>query len=427
MNKASTENNHKTIIINGRFLMQPTTGVQRYAYEVISAMGKIEKKQFKFIVAIPARNGVKNSYDFEISYDDSSLPPLIWQQVRLPILMKKLRADLLWSPCNIGPIFSKAHVISMHDAATFAGPEWFSPSFRTYYKTIFPLLGRIALKTLTVSNFSKKELIKHGITDERKIRVLPEGVNLEKLSPRKTNNQNSSYVLTVSSRDPRKNAKRLIQAWKLLPPHVKQERKLSDVVVVSLGPVYIWDYSFKANYIEFFLKGGFNISDDLSLLAGAGIAFSTHYEFNKTAHDSANLRRMRVKTKLVITDNSVIEKISAEKYDEDDRYFMFITNIPVNSQEIALRLSSDFRKRWRIENGYKTKKQFRGKTCSLSYAVRLFLFLLPFVLYNIWISINSKLKNRIWSGCHKYLHITASIMSFFCLVHIISKRVFIEK
>ena len=151
------------------------------------------------------------------------------------------------------------------------------------------------------------------------------------------------------------------------------------------------------------------------------------YEFNKTAHDSADRRRMRVKTKLVITDNSVIEKISAEKYDEDDRYFMFITNIPVNSQETAFQLARDFRKRWRIENGYKTKKQFRGKTCSLSYAVRLFFILLSFILYNLWVSINSKLKNRIWSGCHEHLHITASIMAFFCLIQIISKRVFIVK
>ena len=150
------------------------------------------------------------------------------------------------------------------------------------------------------------------------------------------------------------------------------------------------------------------------------------YEFNKTAHDSADRRRIRVKTKLVITDNSVIEKISAEKYDEDDRYFMFITNIPVNSQETAFQLARDFRKRWRIENGYKTKKQLRGKTCSLSYAVRLFFILLSFILYNLWVSINSKLKNRIWSGCHKYLHITASIMAFFCPIQIISKRVFIE-
>ena len=151
------------------------------------------------------------------------------------------------------------------------------------------------------------------------------------------------------------------------------------------------------------------------------------YEFNKTAHDSADRRRMRVKTKLVITDNSVIEKISAEKYDEDDRYFMFITNIPVNSQETAFQLARDFRKRWRNENGYKTKKQFRGKTCSLSYAVRLFFILLSFILYNLWVSINSKLKNRIWSGCHEHLHITASIMAFFCLIQIISKRVFIVK
>ena len=151
------------------------------------------------------------------------------------------------------------------------------------------------------------------------------------------------------------------------------------------------------------------------------------YEFNKTAHDSADRRRMRVKTKLVITDSSVVENISAEKYDEDDRYFMFITNISVDSQEAAFQLARDFRKRWRIENGYKMKKQFRGKTCSLSYAVRLFIILLSFVLYNLWVGINSKLKNRIWSGCDKYLHITVSIMSFFCLIKIMSRRAFIEK
>ena len=68
--------------------------------------------------------------------------------------------------------------------------------------------------------------------------------------------------------------------------YVRKETRLSDVVVVELGPVYSWDYSFKANYLEFFLKGGFNIIDDLSVLAGAGLAINTHYEFNKTQKDS---------------------------------------------------------------------------------------------------------------------------------------------
>jgi len=150
------------------------------------------------------------------------------------------------------------------------------------------------------------------------------------------------------------------------------------------------------------------------------------YEFNKTAHDSRDCRRVRVKTKLVITDNSVFEDVSAERYDEDDRYFMFITNIPVDSQEVAFKLASDFRKRWRIETGYKTKKQFRGKTCSLSYAVRLFLILLSFVLYNLWIIINSKLKHRIWLVPRGICHLSSYLMIFFCMFCIFSRLIFIR-
>jgi hypothetical protein len=151
------------------------------------------------------------------------------------------------------------------------------------------------------------------------------------------------------------------------------------------------------------------------------------YEFNKTSHSSRKRQRIKVKTNLVIVDNSKVERIPADKYDEDDRYFMFITNILVNSQEMAFQLARDFRKRWGIETGYRTKKKFRGKTCSLSYAIRLFLILLSFVLYNLWISINSKLKNRIWNIQPKHFHITAALMAFFCLIQIVSRRIFIEK
>ncbi len=226
MNNKVNGNKQKTVLINGRFLMQTVTGVQRYAYEVISAMGKIEKNGLKFIIAIPDCNGAGKSFDFETICDNSSLSPIIWQQIRLPVLMKKYKADLLWSPCNIGPIYNRNHVISMHDATAFAGPKWFSLMFRTYYKIMFPILGRAAIKTITVSNFSKQELIKYGITDEKKITVLPEGVNPVKFTPNGSNKLNFSYVLTVSSRDPRKNLARLIEAWEHLPSNVKQQRKL---------------------------------------------------------------------------------------------------------------------------------------------------------------------------------------------------------
>jgi len=151
------------------------------------------------------------------------------------------------------------------------------------------------------------------------------------------------------------------------------------------------------------------------------------YEFNTTAHSSNKKPRIKVKTKLVIVDSSVIEGISTEKFKDDDRYFIFITNAPVVSQDVAFQLAKDYRKRWRIETGYKIKKQFRGKTCSLSYAIRLFFILLSFVLYNLWIVINSKLKHRIWGVHLKYVHLTASLMSFFCLLHAFFKRVFVQR
>jgi hypothetical protein len=59
------------------------------------------------------------------------------------------------------------------------------------------------------------------------------------------------------------------------------------------------------------------------------------YEFNKTAHERSDRRGTRVKTTLVVVDSSVAEGLPVESYDEDDRYFLFITNLPVDSQETA--------------------------------------------------------------------------------------------
>jgi len=151
------------------------------------------------------------------------------------------------------------------------------------------------------------------------------------------------------------------------------------------------------------------------------------YEFNKTAHGWSDRRGTRVKTTLVVVDSSVAEGIPVESYDEDDRYFLFITNLPVDSQDTAFQLARDFRKRWCIETGYKTKKQFRGKTCSLSYAVRLFLILLSFVLYNIWICINSTLKHKNQWMQLKKPHVSSYLMMFLCMIHMFSRIIFTEK
>ncbi len=223
--KVDLEQKQKLILINGRFLSQTTTGVQRYAREVIAELTKFNKTQFKFIIAVPGRNALPPIPDIEIYNDNSFLPTSLWQQIRLPILMKSLRADLLWSPCNIGPVFAGNHVISIHDTAAFAGPEWFSLPFRKYYRFISPLLGQRAIRVLTPSTFSKQEIIKYGIAHEENINVIPGGVGsifTRNLSRR----LDYPYVLTVGSIDPRKNISKLIASWDRIPVNVKDGRRL---------------------------------------------------------------------------------------------------------------------------------------------------------------------------------------------------------
>jgi len=148
------------------------------------------------------------------------------------------------------------------------------------------------------------------------------------------------------------------------------------------------------------------------------------YEFNTHAHERSDRRGTRVKTTLIIVDSAMVEGFPVDRYDEDDRYFLFITNLPVGSQETACQLARDFRKRWRIETGYRTKKQFRGKTCSLSYAVRLFLIVLSFVLHNLWICLNATLKQQHQSMKVKQTHVSSYFMKFLYMFHMVSQMIF---
>jgi hypothetical protein len=52
--------------------------------------------------------------------------------------------------------------------------------------------------------------------------------------------------------------------------------------------------------------------------------------------------------------------------------------------EMWRELSELYSRRWGIETGYRDKKAFRGRTCSLSYNVRLALFLISVLAAGVW-------------------------------------------
>jgi len=65
----------------------------------------------------------------------------------------------------------------------------------------------------------------------------------------------------------------------------------------------------------------------------------------------------------------------------------FITNLDV-SERSAQDLVELYGKRWGIETSYRQKNDFKAKTCSKNYSIRLFYNMMSFILLNLYVLAN---------------------------------------
>ncbi|NDW18071.1 glycosyltransferase family 1 protein [Dysgonomonas sp. 216] len=206
-------------VINGRFLTQKPTGVHRYAFEICN---KLHEMGVDFYVAIPKEiNNKDYKFDFK-TVTCGNLKTHLWEQISLPRYLKSVGSPLLISFSGCGPLNYKNQIITIHDVSHERYPEWFSKNYFRYYHFMLPRIARKAHAILTVSEFSKNEIIDtFGISGE-KIHVVHSNVPFHN-KPNKSDIINykrpeniEKYILTVSSMDPRKNFIRLVQAFNKL-------------------------------------------------------------------------------------------------------------------------------------------------------------------------------------------------------------------
>lgn len=206
------------IYINGRFLLQEQTGVNRFAYELCKAL---HQSGIFFILLCP-HGEIKMCYDtagFSIKHCGWGKSH-IWEQLFLPIFFLKTRGKhLLVNFTGIGPIALKNKIRTIHDLGFMVNSKWYSLSYILLYKTLTPLSAATSLKILTVSEFSKNEIMRLLNVKKDKISVIYNAVSSLFMEP-DTNYQYSEkkekYILAVSSIDPRKNFATLLKAFSML-------------------------------------------------------------------------------------------------------------------------------------------------------------------------------------------------------------------
>lgn len=203
-------------VVNGRYLTHKATGVHRYAFEICN---QLHKMGVDFHVAIPPSICSDYKFEFKTVQFGSINNGHLWEQVSLPRYLNKIGNPLLISFTGCGSLIYDNQIITIHDVSHERYPQWFSKLYNSYYGFMFPRIGRKAHAILTVSEFSKDEIIDVFHFPSEKIHVVNSNVPFQnKPSQEEVLNyvrkpDAEKYILTVSSMDPRKNFIRLVEAF----------------------------------------------------------------------------------------------------------------------------------------------------------------------------------------------------------------------
>ena len=147
----------------------------------------------------------------------------LWEQVVLPARARRAGARVVLSPANLAPLaLGRRNVVVIHDAAALRHPEWYGRAYVAWQRALLPRLARSAGRVVTVSEFSKRELVGALGAPPERIVVVPNGVD-DRFHPdadaeaaRAALRLEGPYVLAVGTRIARKNLANLAAAARAL-------------------------------------------------------------------------------------------------------------------------------------------------------------------------------------------------------------------
>lgn len=270
-----------TLYINGRFLTQPSTGVQRYAREIVDSFDSLlENRELRREVCIHClvpRGTIRNTSWENITLEEVGVNHgNLWEQVDLPLY---LMGRFLFSPANTGPFLHKNQAVTFHDASVFAIPHAYSFWFRLKYKLIFGRLVRLAKVIFTDSKFSQTELSRYLNQPSEKFKVIYlAGDHIDRIQPdtrvlSKHNLWKGGYVFMLGGQPLHKNLATVLHALEFINSDTKlvvagaQYQKIFNREIVRATPKsiialgYIPDEELKALYLN-----------------ALGFIFPSHYE-----------------------------------------------------------------------------------------------------------------------------------------------------
>lgn len=239
-------------------IQNPLTGIGRYAYELGTRLEKhesIEKilyfHQFNCVenlsvllkknktLSDSANNHIRQNHFLRKCFR----PLYVFYKNRCFLKTYSKHQDyLVHTPNYIAPSVSGRFISTIHDLSHIVYPEYHPKERVEYINKNLSKIFEKADHIITVSHFSKSEIIKYFKFDSDKLTVIPLGISSDFRIHSATEIENvlcnfnlirNSYLLSVAAFEPRKNLDRLIDAYIRLPKSLKKKYPL--VLVGAIG------------------------------------------------------------------------------------------------------------------------------------------------------------------------------------------------
>ena len=221
------------IVIAAWHLKNPTVGLGRYCRELVEAIARVDASNRYEILMPDARHQFPRRAN--ITYRLIRFPVFrrrFWEQVA-PLLAGP--HDLLHFPYDSCVAWKRGKfVTTIHDAKPLLFPEL--QGKRNLSARIEGLLvGDPNAKrdhVITISNSSRRDLIRHLAVPEDRITAVPQGIDSIRFHPIRVGQPGVArpYVMSLAGSDPTKNIVTLVRAFASVPERL---RRTHDLVLVG--------------------------------------------------------------------------------------------------------------------------------------------------------------------------------------------------
>ena len=221
------------------------TGTEHYSTEILKALSKIDCENQYIIYTPKSLEHRLGKIPKNVSYKIMPFPKL-WTQVRLSWEMAfGKKPEILFIPSHTIPfVHPKKTIVTVHDLAFKHFPELFSASEMAYQNFGLKLAVKNAAHIITVSENSKKDIVKLCKVPAEKITVIYHGYDQNLYRPltpsEKADNKilkNKPYIFFVGRLEEKKNVLNLLKTYAFL----RKEPKIKHKLVLAGKPGYRYE------------------------------------------------------------------------------------------------------------------------------------------------------------------------------------------